>query len=71
MSHQAFLLEPNLHLLNEDRLLIFYRFSKFYTCMTYFYFDPMHLLKVSFSGFHLIAVLGIQLFKKFGVLLQD
>lgn len=29
MSHQAFLLEPNLHLLNADWLLIFIRFFKF------------------------------------------
>jgi hypothetical protein len=43
----------------------------FYSCVIYLKFYPMHLLKVSFSGRHLVAVLCIELFKKFRVLLQD
>ena len=71
MSHQALFLEPNLYLLNADRLLIFFGFIKIYSCVIYLYIYPMHLLEVSFSGSHLVAVLDIELFKKFGVFLQD
>ena len=43
----------------------------FYSCVIYLFIYPMHLLKVSFSGRHLVAMLDIELFKKFVVLLQD
>jgi hypothetical protein len=59
MSHQAFLREPNLHLLYADRLLIFIRFFKFRYLWIFSSFYAVHLLKVSFSGRHLVAVLGI------------
>jgi hypothetical protein len=59
MSHQAFLREPNLHLLYADRLLIFFLSFKFRCLWIFFSCYAVHLLKVSFSGRHLFAVLGI------------